>query len=138
MLQFVKTFTLKLGLVYLMSYSGCVLLGSAEQLLWCILLITISAFIAELLTDCVVAIVKNSVCGLFLSDDSKIQILAVTLTICVMCFIIVPMIIISKTSGIQVLYDNGFVKLFVVCILWIVGSIPKPHTKSVEPSQKNR
>lgn len=125
MLRFIRTFVIKLGTAYLLSYSGCVFLGSMNQLLLCILLITISTYIAEFISNCFDDFVNNSIYGLFMSTNNRMQLIIGSIVICLIFLIVIPIIIINYTSGMQILYDNIFIKLVVVCILWIIGFIPK-------------
>lgn len=125
MLRFIKNFALKIGLVYLMTFTGCVSLGSVKQMLLCILLITVSTYIAGFIIDFSLWHTKKSIYSLFMLEGTKAVICTLGLIGTLIFLIPIPIIIMNLTSGILVLYDNVFIKLAVVLILWLVGNIKK-------------
>lgn len=128
MLRFIKTFILKLGLMHIMSYSGYVFLGSIKQLMLCILLITISAYIGEYISDCIEDCLNDGAYQLLLPINTKIRLQLLMLILCLVFFVILPIIIMNQTSGIRI--DNIFIDVLVPYILWVVGYIPKSDAKS--------
>lgn len=124
MIRFLKIFSLRVGLVYLLTYSGLVFIGQTKSFLLCILLCTICSYITEILGTLGTNYVTNSVYALFMSQDEKIAIQLINLIISLCMLTVVPAVIIDMTSGILVWNDNTFIKIVVVLIIWLLGYVP--------------
>lgn len=124
MIRFLKIFSLRVGLVYLLTYSGLVFIGQTKSFLLCILLCTICSYITEILGTLGTNYVTNSVYALFMSQDEKIAIQLINLIISLCMLTVVPAVIIDMTSGILVWNDNIFIKIVVVLIIWLLGYVP--------------
>lgn len=119
MIRFIKHILIKTGIAFMLPFTGCVTLGSNRAFLTCILLITISTYIAEFSEN----IANTAVTSIFLRDSIKIWIIIIHLIICTLFLIIIPYMIIQYTKGIQPI--NGFIQLAVVIIIWCIGYIPE-------------
>lgn len=117
MLRLIKQFALKTGLIYLMSHTAYVSLGTTRQLLLCILLITISTYIAEFISHIVYIHTEKSVYALFMTNDTKTALHVIGLIGILIFTIVIPIFIMNGTSGIQTLYGNLFIKFAAACIL---------------------
>lgn len=116
MIRFLKIFSLRVGLVYLLTYSGLVFIGQTKSFLLCILLCTICSYITEILGALGTYYVINSVYAL------SIQLINLIISLCMLT--VVPAVIIDMTSGILVWNDNIFIKIVVVLIIWLLGYVP--------------
>ncbi len=124
MIRFLRIFSLRVGLIYLLTYSGLVFIGQTKSFLLCILLCTICSYITEILGTLGTDYVTNSVYALFMSQDEKIAIQLINLIISLCMLTVVPAVIIDVTSGILVWDDNIFIKIVVVLIIWLLGYVP--------------
>lgn len=124
MIRFLRIFSLRVGLIYLLTYSGLVFIGQTKSFLLCILLCTICSYITEILGTLGTDYVTNSVYALFMSQGEKIAIQLINLIISLCMLTVVPAVIIDVTSGILVWDDNIFIKIVVVLIIWLLGYVP--------------
>lgn len=124
MIRFLRIFSLRVGLIYLLTYSGLVFIGQTKSFLLCILLCTICSYITEILGDLGPYYVTNSIYAPFMSEDKKIAIQLINLIISLCMLTVVPAIVIDVTSGILVWDDNIFIKIAVVLVIWLLGYVP--------------
>lgn len=121
---FIRTFSLKLGLLYLISLTGLATINPAGHILTCTLLLTILTFIIEFISGILDDFVNDHT--YLMTYDQKLEIEVLNIIICLIGMVIIPVVILCVTDDI---HGSVWAKIFLSIVLWIIGYVPERNDK---------
>ena len=110
MLRFIKTFVIKIGIVYLFSMTPFVTIGIEDNLAATIAVICVCSLFADWIES------AASFC-------TNLSILVISIVINLILVTVVPFVLLMMTGGIQNTHPLTIV--IMTAVLWLVGYIPK-------------